>query len=103
MTYRECNKHVELAITGLVNKLLQAQAAEMHNDCPTFTPTFCRFLLWCMNCNITRAATLKGWRNILSDYNPALGLLSADEIAAIILLLQYSLDRQDAIIQNDRT
>jgi hypothetical protein len=92
-----------LAITGLVNKLLQAQAAEMHNDCPTFTPTFCRFLLWCMNCNITRAATLKGWRNILSDYNPALGLLSADEIAAIILLLQYSLDRQDAIIQDDRT
>jgi len=91
-----------LTIAGLVDKLLEANAVEKTETGLVFTPAFGRFLLWCIGGNMARAATIEGWRSILSDYDQSLGSLSANEVAALIRLLEYSVNRPDTSIQGSR-
>jgi hypothetical protein len=89
-----------LSIIGLVEKLIEVNAVEKKGTELVFTPAFGRFLFWCISCDISRAATLKGWRTMMVDFNPSLDALSENEVAAVVFLLQYSLTRQSIATQD---
>lgn len=89
-----------MTIAGLVDKLLEANAVEKTESGPIFTPALGRFLLWCIGGNMARATTIEGWRSILSDYDQSLGSLSANEVASLIRLLEYSVNSPDKSIED---
>lgn len=49
---------------------------------------------------MARATTIEGWRSILSDYDQSLGSLSANEVASLIRLLEYSVNSPDKSIED---
>ncbi|AIC17265.1 hypothetical protein NVIE_029880 [Nitrososphaera viennensis EN76] len=76
-------------INGLINKLLEVNAVEKRKKGITFTVSFRSFLMCNLRGNLTKAETLEGWRFILSDYHYSLITLSAEEIGATVVLLDY--------------
>jgi hypothetical protein len=87
-----------LSIVGVVEKLLEAHAVEKKGQELVFRTEFGRFLFWCISCDISRAATLEGWRGMMLDFNASLDTLSENEVATIVFLLRYSLNRQSIAI-----
>lgn len=76
-------------INGLIDKLHEVHAVEKHKKDVTFTVSFRRFLVCSLRGNMTKAETLEGWRFILADYHYSLVALSAEEIGATVVLLDY--------------
>ncbi|AIF83340.1 hypothetical protein NTE_01271 [Candidatus Nitrososphaera evergladensis SR1] len=76
-------------INGLIDKLLEVHAVEKQQKGVTFTVSFRRFLVCSLRGNQTKAETLEGWRFILADYHYSLVTLSAEEIGATVVLLDY--------------
>ncbi|MEO9364140.1 MAG: hypothetical protein ABI348_09590 [Nitrososphaera sp.] len=76
-------------INGLIDKLLEVRAVEKQRKGITFTVSFRRFLVCSLRGNLTKAETLEEWRFILADYNYSLVSLSAEEIGATVVLLDY--------------
>ena len=59
-----------------------------------FAGDFCTFLAQYNQRNLrNRAATLEGWRKILTSYDSSLETISDEEIGITIVLLDYFLDK----------
>lgn len=89
-------------INGLIDKLLQVHAVEKEKKGVTFTMSFRSFLVCSLRGNLTKAETLEGWRFMLADYHYSLVALSAEEIGATVVLLDYYFQHQKAAIPDDR-
>ncbi|MEO9363672.1 MAG: hypothetical protein ABI348_07200 [Nitrososphaera sp.] len=86
-----------MLVNGLIGKLLQAGAAERRDGELTFTNAFGGYLLCSISYNSARAGTLQGWREILADFESSMANLSADEIEATVMLLDYYLNHAVAV------
>jgi hypothetical protein len=64
----------------------------------TFTMSFATYLVWSVGTSSSRSSCLEGWREVLNGFDPYLASLSAEEITALILLLDYYLNHGEAAI-----
>jgi hypothetical protein len=80
---------------GLIQKLLDAHAAEKRGRELTFTNSFGGYLLWSLCSSAKNVSTLSNWREILADFEPSLANLSDEEIEAAVMLLDYYLNRAE--------
>jgi hypothetical protein len=76
-------------INGLIDKLQQVDAVEKRKRGITFTASFRSFLMRSLRGNMTRAETLEGWRIMLAQFHYSLSALTAEEIGATVVLLDY--------------
>lgn len=85
-----------LLVNRLVDKLLEAHVAEKRDGELTFTNSFGGYLLCSIiYCGTAKAGTLQGWREMLADFEPSLAYLPAEEIEAIVMLLDYYLNHAE--------
>lgn len=78
-----------MLVNGLIGKLMDARAVEKRDGELTFTNSFGGYLLCSISYNSAKAGTIQGWREILADFESSLVNLSADEIEATVMLLDY--------------
>ena len=72
-----------------MDKLLEVHAIERQKKDVTFTVSFRKFLVCSLRGDHAKAQTLEGWRFILADYHYSLVALTAEEIGATVVLLDY--------------
>ena len=83
-----------MAASGLISKLCGARVVEKENYDLRFANDFCTYLAQYNQGNLrNRAATLEGWRDILTSYDKSLETISDKEIGMTIVLLDYFLAR----------
>ena len=79
---------------GLIRKLVAAGVVDKRIDELKFSDEFCKHLVFY---NRTRGfqggGTIEVWRQILVEFNDALGMISDKEVATTIVLLDYFLDK----------
>jgi hypothetical protein len=62
----------------------------------TFTMPFATYLVWSVGAS--SSTCLENWHKVLSGFDPYLASLSAEEITAVILLLDYYLNHAEASV-----
>jgi hypothetical protein len=88
-------------INGLIDKLQQVRAVEKHKKDIIFTMSFRKFLVCSLRGDLTRAETLEGWRIMLAEFHYSLVALSAEEIGATVVLLDYYFQNVKTAAHND--
>ena len=81
-----------LAVNGLMHKLFASGAAERR--APTdlaFTDSFGAYITRYASSNPAAMGTVNGWREMLGSFDSSLSSLTAEEISAIIVLLDLYL------------
>lgn len=61
----------------------------------TFTMPFATYLVWSVGTGSSKSTCLEGWHEMLRGFDPYLASLSAEEITAVILLLNYYLNHAE--------
>ena len=79
-----------MGIAGLIQRLISASVVEKQQDRLAFTFGFDSYLAWHAEHKKVRAGSLEDWAEMLRGYSYSLGSLSSEEVAAFIVLLQYS-------------
>ncbi len=87
--------------SGLIRKLMQAQAVERHQNDIAFTKPFQKFIAQ-QRGRIPKDQTLEGWRLVLAAYDCVLANLTADEAGATMILLEFFADNTKAAIPDGR-
>jgi hypothetical protein len=83
-----------MAANGLISKLCAARVVERENHDLRFANDFCTYLAQYNRRNLrNRAATVEGWRNIMTSYHNSLRTISDEEIGMTIMLLDYFLEK----------
>ena len=72
-----------------MTKLLACDVVKRQEGDLAFTVKFGSYLYSYASCHPAKIGTLMGWRDMLSGFDRALAGLSNDEIAAIVVLLDY--------------
>lgn len=72
-----------------MEKLIAARVVERLGWELTFTREFGAYLCRALPANLGKAGRLIEWRNILGEFEPSLAFLTGDEVATIIVLLDY--------------
>lgn len=79
---------------GLIRKLLAAGVIDKRIDQLKFSDEFCRHLVsYNHSHGFKGGGTLETWREILVGFNSGLEIMSDNEVATTIVLLDYFLDR----------
>jgi hypothetical protein len=86
---------------GLIQKLIEARAVELHDDGIAFAKPFRDFVTKRRGI-IFRTRTLEQWRLDLGDYNCTLLNLTASEAGATMILLEYSRNNKKIAISDGR-
>jgi hypothetical protein len=81
---------------GLISKLIIEGAVERRRDELRFTNSLCSHLAGYNPEECLKTGKSIGWRKMLQEFTPALGLLSNEEIAMTIALLDYFLNVVEA-------
>ncbi|UVS70112.1 hypothetical protein [Nitrososphaera viennensis] len=70
----------------------------------TFTNSFGGYILCSIisSCNSAKTSTLQGWREILADFESSLADLSAEEVEATVMLLDYYLNHAEPAVIDGR-
>lgn len=76
---------------ALIDKLIRAGAVQNSEDMINFTPAFANYLIWTFGTSRILDSTIGDWPAVLAIFDPALRLLSRDEIADTVLLFEYYL------------
>ena len=83
-----------MAANGLISKLCAARVVERENHDLRFANDFCSYLAQYNQRNLrNKAATVEGWRNIMTGYDNSLKTISDEEIGMTIVLLDYFLEK----------
>jgi len=87
-------KQTIVAASGLISKLCAARVVEKESHDLRFTNDFCTYLAQYNQRNLrNKAATVEGWRNIMTCYHNSLRTISDEEIGMTIMLLDYFLEK----------
>ncbi len=86
---------------GLIQKLIEAGAVELHDDGIAFAKSFSDFVTKRRGI-IFRTRTLEQWRIYLGDYNCTLLNLTASEAGATMILLEYSRNNKKMTVSDGR-
>jgi hypothetical protein len=77
-------------INGLIEKLVQVDAVEKkRNRGLAFSVSFRKFIVCRLRDGSINVRTLEGWRIIFASYHYSLISLSAEEVGATVVLLEY--------------
>jgi hypothetical protein len=87
---------------GLIHKLIAARVVEKRDEDIGFTLQFRKFMNRHLQRKRTRPQTLEESHAALVDYNPVLENLSADEIGATMVLLEFYFDNTNAAVPDGR-
>jgi len=83
-----------MAASGLISKLCAGRVVERENHDLKFANDFCSYLAQYNQGNLrNKAATVEGWRNIITGYDNSLKTISDEEIGMTIVLLDYFLEK----------
>lgn len=83
-----------MAASGLISKLCAGRVVERENHDLKFANDFCSYLSQYNQGNLrNKAATVEGWRNIMTGYDNSLKTISDEEIGLTIVLLDYFLKK----------
>lgn len=80
-----------LAVNGLMHKLFASGVAERRATDVAFTDSFGTYITRYASSNPVAIGTVSGWREMLGSFDGSLSFLTAEEISAIIVLLDLYL------------
>lgn len=75
---------------GLIRKLVASNVIEKRADRLDFTLNFDSYLSWHPERNKLNAGSIEDWAEMLKGYHHSLESLSSEEVAIVIVLLEYS-------------
>lgn len=75
---------------GLFKKLFASNVIEKQPDRLDFTFSFESYLSWHSERNKLSHGSIEDWAEMLSGYHNSLESLSSEEVAAVIVLLEYA-------------
>jgi hypothetical protein len=75
---------------SLIRKLVASNVIERQPDKLDFTFSFDSFLAWHAERNKLSAGSIEDWAEMLKEYHYSLASLSTEEVATVIVLLEYS-------------
>ena len=75
---------------GLFKKLIASDVIEKRPDQLAFTFSFESYLSWHSERNKLSTGSIEDWAEMLRGYNHSLESLSSEEVATIIVLLEYA-------------
>lgn len=84
--------NIGLAVTGLIAKMVLAGVVTKYKGDLAFTDSFGKYVFLCASREPLKMASVTGWRDMLAAFNPKLSGLSAEEVAAVAMLLFYHLN-----------
>lgn len=85
-----------LPITGLITKLIASDVVKKQDGDLTFTSKFSSYLFSYAKSNPTQIETILGLQDMLCGFDPTLSDLSANEISAIVVLMDYNFSNTQA-------
>lgn len=85
---------MKLQQAGLLSKLFDANVVEGKNGL-ALTQGFRSYLESCNQRQYIKLSKIRGWRLILTYFDPSLGFLSDKEINGVICMIEYSGHDQD--------
>lgn len=82
-----------MPVGDLMRKLVSCRAVEQLDDGhePFFTPRFKTYLAMYAGLNWDRITVLQGWRAMLAGFDASLAMVSDEEIAMLVKLLEYQM------------
>ena len=80
--------------TGLIRKLIAGGVVDKRVNELKFSDEFCKHLVdYNREHNFKGGGTIETWREILTEFNKALEMMSDKDVATTIVLLDYFLDK----------
>jgi hypothetical protein len=83
-----------MPLSDLMRKLISCGAVKMKADThePNFTPQFKTYLGMYAGLNRDKITVIQGWRAMLAGFDMSLAIVSDEEIATLVKLLEYQLN-----------
>ena len=86
-----------------ITKLIAAGAVTVNGIEPIFTKPFLDYCNAAISKSPSKEDSSKGWREILSDFNPVLATLETHQLGIAVALLSYHLTIADVRLPIEKT